>query len=505
MALNPVEPLVRPDGRIVWVYQTLAGTHQEVALISLLPDGNLDCSFGVAGIVRIDAVTAGDAMEVRSAAIQPDGSILLATGSSWSGENGYGTLRRFDAHGQIDTEFGNSGSIALDFYVAQVFVTPDQSILVLGESLDESVGQWHQEVCRFGPDGALRSRSEVGNDRWIGLAQAPDGSILFNQYDADSGQNVLTRLRPDGTLDTTFGTDGRAPLDPLLYNVREIEVRPDGRILLLAWQYEETGESFCERTIVARYLPDGRIDTSFGVDGIADQVPWAEGQIEGALALAVDQAGGIVIVSPGCWEDNADPEDPVLVAGGIHVVRLTPQGDLDLSFAANASTPGVNAYPGMFASSDQVKTCILSDGGILVGGTWIEVGEDDTYRNGFVMLKLLGTLPDYLPAPEVTDAQTSFREMSPPITIVPGAEEGAAVGFFKVSDIRNGTLFHNDGVTPLSAGAFVSVAEAAKGLRFLLNDWYAPGSFQVHSSCNALDTGGARFGSGRRGPNSRDN
>jgi uncharacterized delta-60 repeat protein len=78
----------------------------------------------------------------------------------------------------------------------------------------------------------------------------------------------VARILPDGEgFDPSFGTDGIAVLSPDEPDntPRSIELRTDGRILLHGAQQPPGGGLYLQ---IARFLPDGALDPSFGQDGV---------------------------------------------------------------------------------------------------------------------------------------------------------------------------------------------------------------------------------------------
>ncbi|MCP4701839.1 MAG: hypothetical protein GY862_34010 [Gammaproteobacteria bacterium] len=67
-------------------------------------------------------------------------------------------------------------------------------------------------------------------------------------------------------------------------------------------------------------------------------------------------------------------------------------------------------------------------------------------------------------------------------------KDGPEVSHFKISEISDGTLFHNDGITPINEGSFITFAQGNAGLRFT-PDSTATGSFKVQSFTANDDSG----------------
>ncbi|MEQ8790216.1 MAG: dockerin type I domain-containing protein, partial [Pirellulaceae bacterium] len=89
--------------------------------------------------------------------------------------------------------------------------------------------------------------------------------------------------------------------------------------------------------------------------------------------------------------------------------------------------------------------------------------------------------------PRVADITTLEDTPSGPIVINRHAADGAEVTHFRISGITGGTLFKNDGATPINNGAFITFAEAQAGVKFLpATDSNAVGQFSVESSENGV-------------------
>lgn len=93
--------------------------------------------------------------------------------------------------------------------------------------------------------------------------------------------------------------------------------------------------------------------------------------------------------------------------------------------------------------------------------------------------------------PGVTNASTrEDQQTTSGLVITRNIADGPEVTHFKITAITNGTLFQNDGVTPIASGAFISVAQGNAGLRFTpAPNSIATGSFDVQASLAAADAG----------------
>ncbi len=94
------------------------------------------------------------------------------------------------------------------------------------------------------------------------------------------------------------------------------------------------------------------------------------------------------------------------------------------------------------------------------------------------------TVAPVLSTPTATNATApeNFQTTSG-LVITPNSADTAIVTNFQVTAITGGTLFLNDGTTPIANGAFITVAQGAAGLKFTPTaNSVATGSFKVQGS-----------------------
>lgn len=190
----------------------------------------------------------------------------------------------------------------------------------------------------FGGDGfALIDQKQ---DQWeIGVAvdTAPDGRIVVGGYTAQGAIEVsyLARLMPDGSLDPSFGAGGiRTILGPCggYAAIEDLEVLADGRVL--------TGGSCLDDFLLMRFNTDGSDDLGFdgdpknpgGGDGVVRTGFGAEDV--GGMALAVDSADGAITLGGYCCTGDGTEFQNTTLA------RYTADGKLDPGFDGPAINPG---------------------------------------------------------------------------------------------------------------------------------------------------------------------
>jgi uncharacterized delta-60 repeat protein len=172
-----------------------------------------------------------------------------------------------------------------------------------------------------------------------------------------------------GSLDPTFGGDGIVTQDFGDGNAdgfADVVVQRDGKILAVgnAWD-TAAGRS---TMLLARYLPSGALDPSFGTGGVVMPAPGTTSQTGAALAIQTD--GRIVVVG----RRYSSPSESV-------VYRFTSSGAVDTSFGGTGS---VSRDWGNGLGSDPSDLIVLSSGTILVGGTTGNDGGDTGFSFGML-------------------------------------------------------------------------------------------------------------------------
>ncbi|HEX4110768.1 MAG TPA: hypothetical protein VHX88_21745 [Solirubrobacteraceae bacterium] len=187
------------------------------------------------------------------------------------------------------------------------------------------------------------------------IVQEPSGDLLVlgsasNGPGTSAGGGFadweLLRLLPSGQPDTTFGPGGAVVL-PVQDPGGQAAMQPDGDLVLPSASGPASGGSPAtpppSHAAVARVLPSGHLDASFGGDGM---VTLPVGNDGGPAAILPD--GTIYAVGEG----STVPREPSAL------MRLTVTGSLDRSF--NGGAPLALAQPASTVVGE-------SDGGALLG------------------------------------------------------------------------------------------------------------------------------------------
>ncbi|MBL8267956.1 Calx-beta domain-containing protein [Steroidobacter sp.] len=186
-----------------------------------------------------------------------------------------------------------------------------------------------------------------------------DGRLLVAGNIGSSGaeQRVLARFLDNGGLDTSFDGDGVLvlPWAASFYNDGYIglELQPNGQILTWSYDLVFGGNAFHSTYYLRRLNPDGSLDTGFASGG-QFSYPFDDYTYRGDIGLTAQ--GGIVLVG--------QPSTSGGTGGRGRITRLTAAGAFDTSFGTNGTvqfnTPDVFGVDAM---------AIHPDGALTVGGS----------------------------------------------------------------------------------------------------------------------------------------
>jgi uncharacterized delta-60 repeat protein len=244
---------IQTDEKIV-VTGRAGGSGGRVVVARYNTNGTLDKSFSGDGKATTD-FTAGDDL-ADNVAIQGDGGIVVAGTAGYFGNNARVALVRYTTTGTPDTTFGGDGKVTTNMTA--------------------------------GFDGAFALAVQPGDQKIVVAGQA--------------GRNVaVLRCNVDGTLDSTFSGDGKATTSFTtgLDYADDVALEAGGKIVVAG-----SADYFrASRFALARYDVDGTLDTTFGGDGKVTTnftAGW-----DGAFDVEIQAADGNIVAAGGAGNRGA--------------------------------------------------------------------------------------------------------------------------------------------------------------------------------------------------------
>ncbi len=276
--------------------------------------GDLDRTFGGDGTVVTDV--GGDDYP-SDVVVQRDGKIVVV-GVSFLPIGSAFVVTRYTASGALDRTFGDGGISRPDFgglgWGMAVASQADGKIVVAGQGTRPG-GNFDFVLARYNADGSLdasfdgdgRVFTDFGySDGAYGLAIQPDGKIVAvgnarSGSSRDTNEFGVARYNPDGSLDTTFDGDGKVltAFTPLTDVAVDAVVQPDGKIVVGGYAGFSFTPPHNPRYALARYNADGSLDAGFDGDG---KVESSSGTYTEDLALQGD--GKILLAGNGITRYN---------------------------------------------------------------------------------------------------------------------------------------------------------------------------------------------------------
>jgi uncharacterized delta-60 repeat protein len=330
--------------------------------VALAQNGSLDATFGIGGKV-ITAIGLNNS-EANATAIQADGKIVVA-GFSNNGTRNQFAITRYNNNGSIDTSFGTGGkaitSIGIhDDMANTVAIQTDGEIVVGGQTYNGTNADFALVRYKtngtidstFGTNGIVVTNISTSDDIVFDIVLQTDGKTIITGLSGIANNNdfTLARYNANGTLDTSFGIGGIVTTAVGIDNDFSLSValQTDGKIVVAGFTYNGLNYDFQ----LIRYATNGSLDSSFGIGG----------KVTTSVNNNNDNVIGVVI----------QPDGKIIIAGtsnngsnyNFALARYTSTGILDTSFGTGGivtTSVGVNEN---YASAIALQT----NGKILISG-----------------------------------------------------------------------------------------------------------------------------------------
>ena len=238
----------------------------------------LDDTFGKEGIASFSLSPGEDRGEIVLA--MPDGKILVTAVTNLEGNSNIALLR-LNANGFLDETFGKKGKTVFD---------------------------------------------SGGKDGVFGLVVQSDSKIVAGGFSEKNGNRnfLLVRFLADGNVDKTFGTEGITVLDfGGSDEIHYLVLGKNDKIIDVGFSEQKEKADL----IVTRFLPDGKVDPSFGENGVIKE---NFSDFTKGFGLSLDSNNKIVVT--GSVRKKEGEKD-------CFVARFLESGKKDETFGKNGFVP----------------------------------------------------------------------------------------------------------------------------------------------------------------------
>jgi uncharacterized delta-60 repeat protein len=339
------------SSRLVGVLFLALALTGAVCVVALAAPGALDPTFSGDGKLTTNFPRGDDG--ASGVAIQADGKVVVAGSAGWGpGPAPTFALARYRSGGTLDPTFGGDGKVTTRFawyaFAADLAIQADGKIVVVGEANDKFA------LARYNRNGTLDSTFNGDGKATtaflpLDLASAAsvavqsDGKIVVAgiaacqestgtcSVEQDPAEFAVARYDEDGTLDASFGEDGRVTTD-IGGGASAVALQADGKIVVAGGGFD-----------LVRYNADGTLDSTFGDGGKVTTEFGASWESEGAYALAIQADGKIVAAGRGgrtfaLARYNADgTPDGTFSSDGKVMTNFTGRLDIALGLAIQAT------------------------------------------------------------------------------------------------------------------------------------------------------------------------
>ena len=382
-----------PDNKIIAVTKPTASYPSLMPTIRVhkyTEDGALDTTFGTNGIANYIATSFKDRFDMYGVTVQPDGKILTYGQTYQVGSTSYYYqffICRFNENGTVDTNFGTNGIIK------------------------HSLNTFNQKRERF-LDAVVDENNKITA---VGYTEI-DGYLDSNA--------VAMRFLSDGTVDTTFGTDGVMQFSPNTYDFfSKIYLLGPSTYMMVGGTNVTTTD---RDAYILKITENGTFDNNFGTNG----------------SITINFSAGLDSISKIFFLADNTMLAAGTSVGSVAFAKINANGTLDTSFNGDGMNttyvPVPNHYP---LTGGNIE--LLPDGKFILAST-CKRNDDSTNNYDYGIARLNAN----------TSLDTSFMTNGVYVDVVTGTNEFAR-GIYvqqdgKVLVLVNGRIYRYINFSPLT-------------------------------------------------------
>ncbi|KQT22550.1 hypothetical protein ASG22_14935 [Chryseobacterium sp. Leaf405] len=226
----------------------------------------IDQTFGSGGYTKYQSSAS------TSVVMLPDGQFITATTSSNAVQ-----IKKINQNGIIDTGFGTKyvdmdpNSTVKTEAVKKIILHNNKITLVGRVNATPNHSAYELFVARINLDGTMDTTFgtngfttfTVGSNSTAVDAVIDSNGFLYFHVTQNSS-NFIAKINSNGAMDNSFGTNGILPISS--FSCYKVEVQNDGKIMLAGFKTNTTSNT--RESYLERRLPDGTLDAGFGNNGI---------------------------------------------------------------------------------------------------------------------------------------------------------------------------------------------------------------------------------------------
>jgi uncharacterized delta-60 repeat protein len=354
------------DGRfLVFGDQVDEATSQaRTSIVRFHANGMIDSGFGINGrYIPDSSYGVGTFYQLK---VNNDGSIIALGSRNRSDSFGFvyaATITHITPEGKNDITFGSAGTKIVGAendsgYINNAFFTKDDRCVFSYSQLPFSSSgirlfSTHTDGTldtSFGTNGFVDMQFSDDGEYISSIIEDADGKLIcLLQMKSNIGRrSVLLRFFSNGTIDNSFGEYGVAPIstDAFEYYLDHFTLDSSMAILAAGSVIDSMGNTY---PIIARYHSDGTFDSSHGTDGIVTEM---SKHVVDITSVAVQSDGKYVVTGYAAANDGR-------YIGKI--CRINPDGKLRTNPTYEHSS-SISVYPTPSTNNCTVTYTLPSSG-----------------------------------------------------------------------------------------------------------------------------------------------
>lgn len=358
------------------------GSDVNLGIWRFTEDGSLDTTFNSVGYAEADFADSDFGHKII---VDNNGKYVVVGYISPGANDADMAVWRFNPDGTLDTAFSGDGFASFDLggtlaggELAYGLTLDNNGKYVITGFAPDTAGYLDMVIWRLNQDGTLdisfdsdgyvnhdAAAGGGGSDIAYSVIVDSDGKYVASGESTTSGGNsifAVWRFNDDGSLDTTFDSDGYVSYDDIYVGGHSvgssIVEQTDGKYLVTGQIADGSGY---HDMAVWRLNNDGSLDPTFAIDGyMTHDSPTGAGLDDAGIDIDI-QSDGKYLISGSSWDESENDK--------FVVWRLNNDGSLDTSF----NTLGYELFVGLtgyaLGAEKAVGALILQDGKYLINGS----------------------------------------------------------------------------------------------------------------------------------------
>ena len=330
---------LQSDGKVLMSGDDVAGFNSKMMTVRLLADGALDTAFGTGGVALTDIGSNNE--RALAVAVQPNGKILSAGRTAQPGHQEIAVVRLLP-NGQLDTSFDGDGILQVNISndedeASDLILLPDGRILVVGYASPNSDRDLLAVMLTtsggfdpgFGTNGVVVLEA-IDNQEVDRVAQDSEGGFVLTCTVEETFNDIrVLRLSANGTPDPMYDATFDINNDD---NSSAIAIQVDGKVVVAGENNNGASES---DMLVMRFTAPGTTsipaigtvslsiapNPSHGRFVAEAATPWSAA----TLVVLHDAQGRLVPMHPTTFNGKV-AVDAEQVASGIYSLTLIDRG-----------------------------------------------------------------------------------------------------------------------------------------------------------------------------------